>query len=68
MIPIKSAFISVYKRVFDQDNNIRVCGREVTSRLIGYADELEPGISHGDTKTGFINQQAMIDLYTKIIK
>lgn len=59
-------FNTLYPQVFDENNNVKVCGRELCKRLINMANLLEEGRSHGDLRDGFMDVQSIIELHNKI--
>lgn len=61
-------FLDKYSEVFDDNNNIKICGRDVTKELIKIANDIEPDISHGDLDDGFMDVQAILNLCEKIKK
>ena len=65
MIP---EFFKLYHQVFDEEGNIKACGRDTCFALIVVADEVEPEISHGDTHRNFVYSKKMHSLYKKLLK
>ena len=61
-----AAFLELWPEVFDGDGNVRNCGRSATLRLIGLADGIEPGVSHGNRDSGFMDTEAMHGLRRKL--
>lgn len=61
----REQFLQHYMAVFD-NGEIRACGREATKRLIGAADSLEPGVSHGNLDTGSMDVAAIKALARKM--
>ena len=51
----REQFLQHYITVFDGKGAIKACGREATKRLIEAADQLEPGIRHGNAETGVMD-------------
>lgn len=45
----------LYNLVFDENNNIKPCGRQITIRLIEELSKLYPNEDFGNSKTGFMN-------------
>ena len=58
--------LNYYDRVFDQNGNIKPCGRFTCQRLIELSDKLEPGISHGDAKTGMMKVKKIKGLRIRV--
>jgi hypothetical protein len=44
-----------YKKVFDEDGEIRLCGREACKDLIMACEEKYAQIDFGNTQTGMMN-------------
>lgn len=63
---LETAFLSFYGIAFDDAGNAMACGRAVPIQLIEFADELEPGVRHGDPLTGFMDTDAMRRLRGKL--
>lgn len=60
-------FLNYYDRVFDQNGNIKPCGRFACQKLIELSDKIEPGIIHGDIKTGMMKVKKIKDLYIRTL-
>jgi hypothetical protein len=60
-------FITEYKKVFNESNQIKTCGREECKRLIELADDIETSVKHGCTKTGMMNTDSIKTLYERTI-
>lgn len=56
-------FKSLYKQVFDENGNIKACGRETCIELIRAAAELDGKTKYGNLKTGFMNIDNLKALY-----
>lgn len=52
--------------VFDENGNIRPCGREACQELISEASITYPGIDFGNAKTGIMNIENMLKLRSDI--
>lgn len=52
---MRDRFLELYPDVFDGSGNIKNCGRARTALLIELADGLEPGVRHGDPRTGLMD-------------
>lgn len=63
---MEQRFLEQYRKVFDDNGNIRNCGRREALRLIELADSIEPGVSHGDTRTGFMRAEVMKELRERV--
>lgn len=57
-------FRKKYREVFDDNGNIKACGRKKCIELIELAKTIQPG-NYGNSKTGFINIDNIIDLYNR---
>lgn len=65
---MKPEFFKLYHQVFDENGEIKACGRDTCFALIVVADEVEPGISHGDTHHNRVYPERMHSLYKKLMK
>lgn len=63
---IYSHFLYQYHVVFNQEDNIKLCSRENTSRLIDLANEIEDRVDFGNADTGYINIYNIKRLYHNI--
>lgn len=61
-------FLSVYHKVFDENENIKPCGRRVTSKLIGLAQQLEADTYFGNTETGYMHVESIHRLKKSLAK
>ena len=59
-------FLEVYDEVFDENGNVKLCGREKCFQLIKLADKVEKGVSHGNLKTGHMYIEYMHKLRTQL--
>lgn len=55
-------FLKLYEKVFNENNNIKICGRQNCINLIEAAQKIEPNIDFGNVKTGFMNTQNLKNL------
>lgn len=60
----RGRFLELYPDVFDGSGNIKNCGRARTALLIEPADGLEPGVRHGDPRTGLMDVDSIRNLRT----
>lgn len=51
---MKQRFLGLYDLAFDENGNIKACGREVCKELIILANQIEKNIKHGDETTGMM--------------
>lgn len=51
---MKQRFLGLYDLVFDENGNIKACGREVCKELIVLANQIEKNVKHGDETTGMM--------------
>lgn len=66
----KEEYEELYNKVFTHDNQIKVCGRANTSKLIKaskYMDVERNFKSFGDEMTGVMNVKNIIALHTQIV-
>lgn len=66
MIQKKQMFRNRFDIVFDDNLNIKPCGRDATRALIELADEIEPDVVHGNMHTGQMNVHMIRQLYDKL--
>lgn len=59
-------FANLYEQAFDENGEVKVCGREVCQELILLANQIEPDINHGNPYTGMMEVEAMHRLHTSI--
>lgn len=52
----------VYSEVFDEQGNVKACGREKCLELIEICSELDPFNYYGDSKQGFLNEENIFKL------
>lgn len=63
-------FLDLYEEVFDDDDNVRVCTRRITSKLIAFANKNfcdESASPYGSDYTGVMNVSALRDLHTRVL-
>lgn len=58
-------FKKVYVEVFDDNGNVKVCGRNKCKELIELSDTLEDG-SHGSMDTGIMGTESIKNLYQRL--
>ena len=63
---MEQEFLKLFDEVFAANGTIRMCGRDKCEEIIAIANELEPGISHGNLNTGFVNAKALHSLKEKL--
>ena len=51
---MKQRFLGLYDLVFDENGNIKACGREICKELIVLANQIEKNVKHGDETTGMM--------------
>lgn len=61
------AFEKLYKEVFDEQGNVKACGRDRCKMLMQLAHKLDAGANFGDTNAGYMNIEAMKELHAKLI-
>jgi len=52
---MKQRFLGLYDLAFDENGNIKACGREVCKELIVLANQIEKNVKHGDETTGMMD-------------
>lgn len=60
-------FKEEYKKVFTDDNKVRVCGRDECKKLIEVAKEVDNETYYGDIYTGLMNIGNMIKLHERLM-
>lgn len=56
----------VYSEVFDEQGNVKACGREKCLELIEICSELDPFNYYGDSKLGFLNEENIFKLRWRV--
>ena len=56
----------VYSEVFDEQGNVKACGREKCIELIEICSELDPFNYYGDSKLGFLNEKNIFKLRWRV--
>ena len=51
---MKQRFLGLYDLAFDENGNIKACGREICKELIVLANQIEKNVKHGDETTGMM--------------
>lgn len=64
---MKEKLKTVITEVFNENGEIRPCGREKCKELISLASQIYPKINFGDPNTGIMNMDAMKELRSKLI-
>lgn len=60
-------FLEDYDRVFDEEGNVKNCGRGACIDLILSAFILDPSQSYGDSSTGYMNVENIKNLRNSIL-
>lgn len=50
----------LFELVFDGDNNVKLCGRKTTIKLMEELHKIHPEEDFGDMKTGFMNVETVL--------
>ena len=56
----------LYERAFDDEGNVKACGREVCQELILLSNQIETNVNHGNAYTGMMNVEAIKKLKAHI--
>lgn len=56
----------VYSEIFDEQGNVKACGREKCLELIEICSELDPFNYYGDCKQGFLNEENIFKLRWRV--
>lgn len=59
-------FNLLYNKAFDENGNIKACGREVCQELILICNQIEKNVSHGNAETGMMEVEAIKKLKEKL--
>lgn len=63
-------FVKLYDKVFDEQGNVRTCGREACKDLIRFCQSYADGSSNicfGNEKTGFMKVQEIKHLKEQLV-
>lgn len=63
---MEQKFLTQFNEVFDDNYEIKSCGRNDCIRLIELARQIEPSVNFGSIKTGFMNTTNLIRLRNKL--
>jgi len=66
-ITVTMDFLNQYLNVFDSTDNIKLCGREETKKLINYAYKIDKGLDYGNVSTGMMNVKNLIKLRDELV-
>lgn len=55
----KEEIKKMYSEVFDENGQVKLCGREKCKDLISAMSQLFPNVDFGSLKTGFMNVENM---------
>lgn len=53
-----------YERVFDENGNVKACGREACKDLISACEQLKPDVDFGNKDTGVMNVENIKKLFS----
>lgn len=59
---LEEMFPVIYSQVFDEQGDIKACGREKCLELIEICTELDPYNYYGDSKRGFMDEENIMKL------
>ena len=59
-------FKFLYDKAFDNEGNVRACGREVCQELILLANQIARDVSHGNPYTGMMDIDSLKSLRQKM--
>lgn len=62
---MKKQILNLYNEIFDENGNVRSCGREKCKQLITLLSEEYPDKKFGDSNTGFMNIKAIKAVLSK---
>ena len=58
----------LYKEVFDENNNIKLCGRDTCKKLMIALNKIYEDVNFGDLDAGFLNIETVQKYASKLIK
>ena len=58
--------MKVYHEVFDDNKNVKLCGRKKCIQLIRMCQEIDTGTNYGNLETGIMNVKAINSLIDKL--
>lgn len=61
------AFEMLYKEVFDEQGNVKTCGRDRCKKLMWLAHKLDADTDFGNPDNGCMNTEAMKALHAKLV-
>ena len=61
-------FFKLYDAVFDENGEVKACGRQTCQEIILLSDQIEHGVKHGDPYTCFMDVDAIKALKAKLDK
>jgi hypothetical protein len=59
------SFIDVYNEVFDEQGQVKACGRAKCKELIHEAKKLDPNTNFGSENNGYMNKKNIKELYKR---
>ena len=59
-------FFKLYDQVFDENGEVKACGRKVCQEIILLSDQIEHGVKHGDPYTCFMDVESIKALKSKL--
>lgn len=63
---LEEMLLVVYDEVFDENGNVKACGREKCLELIEICSEIDPFNYYGDSKQGFLNEANIFKLRWRV--
>ena len=61
-----NTFLKQYNEVFDAGGAVKLCGRDTCKKLMLNASKIKPGIDYGNMDSGFMNIEAIKELYNSL--
>ena len=58
----------LYNEVFDEQGNIKLCGRDTCKKLMRALNEIYEDVNFGDLDAGFLNIETVQKYTSKLIK
>ena len=58
----------LYNEVFDEQGNIKLCGRDTCKKLMRALNEIYEDVNFGDLDAGFLNIETVQKYASKLIK
>lgn len=65
---MKDKFFEQYNKVFDENGNVKACGREECKKLMLICGQIKPNVDYGVLEDGFMNTNSIKSLANEFKK